>query len=82
MARNDGTDDLRTELSEENGFCTLEVRAKRGSGTRDEDRVTATLARDTLEEVEDHRESLLAMVRGTVEDARAIQPDAAEEDGE
>ena len=75
MASDDHTDDLRTELAEENGFCTLQVRAKRGSGTRDSERITATLGRGTLGEVEERRERLLAMVRDTIEDARTIQPD-------
>ena len=75
MATEDHTDDLRTELAGENGFCTLQVRAKRGSGTRDQDRVTATLGRGTLGEVEEQRERLLAVVRDTIEDVRTIQPD-------
>ena len=75
MATEDHTDDLRTELAEENGFCTLQVRAKRGSGTRDSERITATLGRDTLGEVEEQRERLVAMVRDTIEDVRSIQPD-------
>ena len=78
------TDGLRTELTEENGFCRLEVRTKRGEGTRDEDRVTAELGRDTLEEVEAQRSAMLAMVRETVEETREMQPseDESAEDGE
>ena len=78
MASDDHTDDLRTELAEENGFCTLQVRAKRGSGTRDSERITATLGRGTLGEVEEQRERLLAMVRDTIEDVRTFQPDEGE----
>ena len=73
-------DDLRTELAEnEDGFCTLQVRTKRGDGTRDEDRVTATLGRNSLEEVEEQRPAMLEMVRETIEDTREMQPG---EDGE
>jgi len=79
MASDDHTDDLRTELAEENGFCTLQVRAKRGSGTRDSERITATLGCGTLGEVEEQRERLLAMVRDTIEDVRTIQPDEGAE---
>jgi hypothetical protein len=83
MATENDTDDLRTELTEnDDGFCTLQVRTKRGDGTRDEDRVTATLGRDTLEEVEDQRPAMLAMVRETIEETREMQPgdDGSEED--
>ena len=71
----------RTELAEENGFCTLQVRAKRGSGTRDSERITATLGRGTLGAVEERRERVLAMVRDTIEDARTIQPDEGADGG-
>lgn len=79
MAPDDDT--LETEVSNENEFCTLQVRTKRGDGTRDSDRVTATLGRDTLEEVEEDREEFIEMVRETAEEVRAIQPDGAD-DGE
>jgi hypothetical protein len=78
-------DDLRTELTEnEDGFCTLQVRTKRGDGTRDEDRVTATLGRNTLKEVDAQRPAMLAMVRETIEDTREMQPgeDETSEGGE
>lgn len=82
MTHDDPTDDLRTELREnDKGFCTLQVRTKRGDGTRDEDRVTATLGRNSLEEVEDRRERMMDLVRTTAEDTREIQPEDAE-DGE
>lgn len=69
------TDDVRQELTEnDDGFCTLQVRAKRGVDTRDQDRVTATLGRPTREHVEDEREAFLAMVEDTVERTRAMQP--------
>ena len=75
MAHENHTDDVRTELREnDNGFCTLQVRTKRGDGTRDEDRVTATLGRNSLEEVETQRSAMLAMVRETVEETREMQP--------
>jgi hypothetical protein len=79
MATENDTDDLRTELTEnDDGFCILQVRTKRGDGTRDEDRVTATLGRNTLEEIEEQRPAMLDMVRETVEETREMQPD---EDG-
>jgi hypothetical protein len=76
-----GTDDeLETEVSTDDEFCTLQVRTKRGSGTRDQDRITATLGRDSLEAVEDDREQFIEMVKETAEDVRDIQPEAAEPD--
>ena len=75
MATDDPTDELRTELREnDDGFCTLQVRTKRGDGTRDEDRVTATLGRNSLEEIEEQRPAMLEMVRETVEATREMQP--------
>ena len=83
MATNDHTDDLRTELRENgNGFCTLQVRTKRGDGTRDEDRVTAMLGRNSLEEVEVQRPAMLAMVRETIEETREMQPGEGEEESQ
>ena len=80
MTRND---DVWTNVEQdENGFCTLQVRAKRGEGTRDEDRVTATLGRDTLEEVEEQRPAMLAMVRETIEETREMQPSENEDEDE
>ena len=81
MTDRNHTNDVRTELTEnDGGFCTLQVRAKRGEGTRDQDRVTATLGRPTREQVEDEREAFLAMVEDTVERTRTMQP--GEDDGD
>lgn len=82
MARND-TDDVREELTQnDDGFCTLQVRAKRGEDTRDQDRVTATLGRPSLEEIEAERDDFLAMIEDTVERTREMQPGEDGEDGE
>jgi hypothetical protein len=82
MATEEHTDDVRAELTEENGFCRLEVRATRGSGTRDSERITAELGRDTLEEVENQRPAMVEMVRATIEETREMQPGEDGEDGE
>jgi hypothetical protein len=72
MARNNAADDLTTELTEdEDGFCTLQVQSKRGDGTRDEDRVKATLGRNSIEEIEEDRERLLEMIEETMTERRA-----------
>ncbi|MDG5762012.1 hypothetical protein QA600_22100 [Natronococcus sp. A-GB1] len=69
MARKD---DLQTELTEnEDGFCTLQVQSKRGGGTRDEDRVKATLGRNSIEEIEEDREQFLEMVEETMAERRS-----------
>ena len=85
MASGDHTNDVREELIQnDDGFCTLQVRAKRGEGTRDQDRVTATLGRPTLEEVEAERDEFLDMIEDTVGRTREMQPgeDETPEDGE
>ena len=65
-------DDLQTELTEnEDGFCTLQVQSKRGGGTRDEDRVKATLGRNSIEEIEEDREQFLEMVEETMAERRS-----------
>ncbi|KOX92704.1 DUF7389 domain-containing protein [Halorubrum tropicale] len=73
-------DEIETEVTTEDEFCTLQVRTKRGEGTRDQDRVTATLGRDSLEAIEEDRDEFIQMVKDTAEEARTIQPDAGEED--
>jgi hypothetical protein len=80
LANGDHTDDVRTELTEnDDGFCTLQVRAKRGEGTRDQDRVTATLGRPSLEEVEEERDDFLDMIEDTVGRTREMR--LSEDDG-
>jgi hypothetical protein len=76
-------DELETEVSTDDEFCTLQVRTKRGGGTRDQDRITATLGRDSLAELEEDREQFIQMVKDTAEEVRDIQPedDAEDDDG-
>ena len=82
MARHKATDTLETELTrDDDGFCTLQVRAKRGEDTRDEDRITATLGRPTREAVEAERDALIEMVEDTAACVRAIQPETPKHDG-
>lgn len=73
MARRNATDTLETELSEDDsdGFCTLQVQSKRGDGTRDEDRVKATLGRNSIEEIKEDREQFLEMIEETMAARRA-----------
>ena len=85
MTDRNHTDDVREVWKQNNdGFCTLQVRAKRGEGTRDEDCVTATLGRPSLDEVEADRSRFLDMVEDSVERTREMQPgeDENDEDGE
>lgn len=73
MARRNATDTLETELNENDsdGFCTLQVQSKRGDGTRDEDRVKATLGRNSIEEIKEDREQFLEMIEETMAARRA-----------
>jgi hypothetical protein len=74
-------DTLEAELTEDNdGFCTLQIQSKRGGGTRDEDRVKATLGRPTLEEVEQDRKAFLSMVEETMDARRTANHDSEESD--
>lgn len=53
----------------------LHVRSKRGTGTRDEDKVSGEIHVDTLEELEAARPRLRAQIVQTMEDLRHSQPD-------
>ena len=75
MATNDHTDDVRQELIENDGFCTLQVRAKRGEDTRDQDRVTATLGRGSVEEVADDYDEFMALFERAADDTREVGND-------
>ena len=74
MTSENPTDDVREELTQnDDGFCTLQVRAKRGDGTRDQDRVTATLGRGSVEEVAEDYDQFIALFEDAAEDTRAVQ---------
>lgn len=76
MANENHTDDVRAELSEnDDGFCTLQVRAKRGEGTRDQDRVTATLGRGSVEEVADDYDQFMTLFKRAADDTREVGND-------
>ena len=75
-----GRNELTSDVTETEDFCILQIQSKRGSGTRDEDRVKATLKRDTREDVEAEREALIEQVRATLTDVRAIQPDVGDDE--
>ncbi|ELZ96550.1 DUF7389 domain-containing protein [Haloferax sulfurifontis] len=77
MAENHN-DEIEASVEEHGSYCALEVRSKRGTGTRNEDRVKATLARPTLDDVEGEKDQLIALVKESLGDAREFQPDADE----
>lgn len=73
MANENHTDDVRAELTEnDDGFCTLQVRAKRGEGTRDQDRVTATLGRGSVEEAAEDYDEFMTLFKRAADDTREI----------
>jgi len=51
------------------------VRCKRGTGTRDEDKISGEIHADTLEELEAARPRLRAQVVQTMKEVRHSQPD-------
>ncbi|WP_254547337.1 DUF7389 domain-containing protein [Halomarina pelagica] len=57
---------------------SLTVKLKRGTGTRDEDQITAKVKAKTLEDAREDMETLRAYIHNLAEDTRQIQP---EEDG-
>jgi hypothetical protein len=58
----------------ENGV-RLHIRSKRGSGTRDEDKVSGELHADSIEELEAKRAALREQVVTTLRELREHQPD-------
>lgn len=80
--REDG--ETRQEASDklertDTGF-SLSVETKRGTGTRDQDKVVGKLKTETLSEAEAQREDLMKLVKKTAEDARKVLNE--EDDGE
>jgi hypothetical protein len=73
------TDEFQAELDRNENFCTLQVQTKRGDGTRDEDRIKATLRRDSLDEIEADRQRFLTMIEDTIEDVRTYESDEDDE---
>ena len=73
MTSENPTDDVREELIQnDDGFCTLQVRAKRGEGTRDQDRVTATLGRGSVEEVAEDYGEFMDLFERAAGDTRSV----------
>lgn len=53
----------------------IEIKHKRGTGTRDEDTVSATAKTESLEQLRDERNQLRGMVVEEMASLRAHQPD-------
>ncbi|MWG33787.1 DUF7389 domain-containing protein [Halomarina oriensis] len=53
---------------------SLTVKLKRGTGTRDQDTITAKVKATTLEEAREDMDDLRAYVRALADEVRAIQP--------
>jgi hypothetical protein len=69
--------DVRTE--EHENYATLEIRATRGDGTRDQERVKLAYSRDTLAEVEADREEALRMVDESLVEVRQMEYDRVDD---
>ena len=76
------SNDVRQELTENDGFCTLQVRAKRAEDTRDQDRVTATLGRGSVEEVADDYDAFMALFERAADDTREVGNNGEDDDGD
>lgn len=55
---------------------SLELEMKRGSGTRDQDKVKGKIKTETLEELKEQRVAMLNEMKKTIKTAREIQPEA------
>ncbi|WP_254538653.1 DUF7389 domain-containing protein [Halomarina litorea] len=53
---------------------SLAVKLTRGTGTRDQDKITANVKAKTLEDAREDMETLREYIHDTAEDARQIQP--------
>ena len=53
---------------------SLTVKLTRGTGTRDQDKITAKVKAKTLEEAREDMETLRGYIHDLAEDARQIQP--------
>jgi hypothetical protein len=74
------TDDTSYDTTErvdqyEHG-ARLHIRSKRGTGTRDEDKVSGELHVESVDALEANREHLRNQVVDTLEDLRHTQPDS------
>jgi hypothetical protein len=73
------TDDTSYDTTEridqyEHG-ASLHIRSKRGTGTRDEDKVSGELHADSVDELDARREQLRETVVTTLRELRDTQPD-------
>lgn len=57
---------------------SLTVKLSRGTGTRDQDKITAKVKARTLDEAREDMETLRAYVHELADDVRQIQPDEPE----
>jgi hypothetical protein len=72
---NTGYDTVERVDEYENGV-RLHIRSKRGTGTRDEDKVGGELYADSIEELEANRAQLREQVIETLNELRNNQPDS------
>ena len=78
----DGKKHTDVETEEHENFATLEIRATRGDGTRDQERVKLKYSRDTLAEVDADWEEAVRMVDETLAETRQMHHDRTDEDDE
>lgn len=67
-------------ITERKDGVTVHIETKRGTGTRDQDKVALTGHYDDLPEAYQHRESLKDYVRIMAEELRQIQPEEPEDE--
>lgn len=75
-----GEDDPREVLERIDRGYRLTIKSTRGTGTRDQDKVSVEMEAETLGELVEHRDDLRGACIETMRELRAFQPD--EEDDE
>lgn len=60
----------------------LTVESKRGTGTRDQDKVSASLKTESLAEIVEERPAMVTTVVNTMSELRGFQPDETDDEGE
>ena len=78
----DGKKHTDVDTEEHENFATLEIRATRGDGTRDQERVKLKYSRETLAEVDADRDEALRMVNETLAEVRQMDHDRVNADDE
>lgn len=74
------TTDPTEKIEETETGYRLTIKSKRGTGTRDEDTVSVTAKTETYDQLHDEASKLEGVVKASMNNRRAHQPDTEDED--